>query len=78
MEDRIGTLAPGMKADIVLLSHDLARIPPAEVLHTQVLGTVLDGRFVYEGTGSGVNRTAEIPSHPGDACACLKFTRPVT
>ena len=74
MEDRLGTLEPGKLADLVLLEHDLARVPAAEVLHTQVLATVLDGKVVYEGP-SHVNRTSEIPSRPGDACACYRYTR---
>jgi predicted amidohydrolase YtcJ len=76
MEDRIGTLEPGKKADVVAVSRDLRNLPPLDVLHAQISATILDGRVVHEGAAS-VNRVAEIPTRPGDACACQRFTRPV-
>jgi predicted amidohydrolase YtcJ len=76
MEDRIGTLEAGKLADLTLMQHDLRKIPPPEVLHTQVVATVLGGKVIYEG-GRSVNRVDEIPARPGDACACRRFARPV-
>jgi cytosine/adenosine deaminase-related metal-dependent hydrolase len=76
MEDRIGTLEPGKKADIAILDRDLRVISAREVLDTQILATVVDGKFVYEGH-QRPNRAAEIPTRPSDACACRKFARPV-
>jgi predicted amidohydrolase YtcJ len=46
-EDRKGTLAPGKLADMVMLSADILRIPPAEVLTTRVKMTILGGEIVY-------------------------------
>lgn len=46
-EDLKGSLAPGMLADFVVLSHDILRVPDAELLQTRVLYTVLGGRIVY-------------------------------
>jgi hypothetical protein len=43
-----GTLAPGMLADFVVLDRDITKVPPAEILKTQVLRTVVGGRTVYE------------------------------
>jgi len=43
-----GLLAPGMLADFVVLDRDLTRVPPAEILHTRVLLTVVGGKTVYE------------------------------
>ncbi len=43
-----GLLAPGMLADFVVLDRDLTRVPPAEILHTRVLRTVVGGKTVYE------------------------------
>ena len=43
-----GMLQPGMWADFVILDRDLTRVPPAEILHTRVLRTVLGGKAVYE------------------------------
>jgi predicted amidohydrolase YtcJ len=46
-EDR-GAVAPGKRADLTVLSRDVTAIPPAEVLGTRVLMTVVDGRVVHE------------------------------
>ncbi|MGH9493042.1 MAG: amidohydrolase, partial [Terriglobales bacterium] len=43
-----GTLAPGMLADFVVLDRDITKVPPAELLKTRVLRTVVGGRTVYE------------------------------
>jgi len=42
-----GTLAPGMLADFVVLDRDLTKVPPPEILKTQVLRTVVGGNTVY-------------------------------
>jgi hypothetical protein len=42
-----GSLAPGKLADLVVLSRDIFRIPPDEILSARVEMTVLDGRIVY-------------------------------
>jgi predicted amidohydrolase YtcJ len=47
-EKEKGTLAPGMLADFTVLDHDLTAIPPAQILGTRVLRTVVGGRTVYE------------------------------
>jgi predicted amidohydrolase YtcJ len=46
-EQRKGTLAPGMLADLVVLSDDIVAVPPAQVLKTRVLLTVMGGRDTY-------------------------------
>jgi predicted amidohydrolase YtcJ len=43
-----GKLTVGMLADFVVLDRDLTKIPPAEMLKTQVLRTVVGGKTVYE------------------------------
>ena len=43
-----GKLIPGYVADFVVLDRDLTRIPAPEILKTQVLRTVVDGRTVYQ------------------------------
>jgi predicted amidohydrolase YtcJ len=45
-----GELVPGYVADFVVLDRDLTKVPAAEILKTQVLRTVVDGRTVYEAT----------------------------
>jgi len=47
-EEKIkGSLEPGKLADFVLLSDDITRIPPAEILKTHVVMTVVGGEVVY-------------------------------
>lgn len=43
-----GQIRPGMFADIVVLSADVTKIPPKEILKTVVLETWVGGRLVYE------------------------------
>ncbi len=47
-EKEKGTLAPGMLADFVVLDRDITAIPPAKILETKVLRTVVGGKTVYE------------------------------
>ncbi|MEM1055287.1 MAG: amidohydrolase [Bacteroidota bacterium] len=47
MEDEVGSLEPGKRADFVILSQDLMRVPPEEILATEVLATVIDGTPVF-------------------------------
>jgi len=42
-----GTLAPGMAADLVVLSRDLLAIEPEEIPQVQVEATVVDGTVVF-------------------------------
>ncbi|MBA3259625.1 MAG: amidohydrolase [Gemmatimonadales bacterium] len=46
-ENDRGKLAPGYKADLVLLNQDLTRIPPETIDQVQVLRTVVGGRVVF-------------------------------
>jgi len=43
-----GRLAPGYKADLVLLDQDLTRIPPETIERARVRATVVGGSVVYE------------------------------
>jgi hypothetical protein len=43
-----GRLAPGYKADLVLLDQDLTRIPPEAIERASVRVTVVGGRVVYQ------------------------------
>lgn len=47
-EQRVGTLAPGMLADIVIWSEDLAALPADKVSKASVRMTLFDGRVVYD------------------------------
>jgi predicted amidohydrolase YtcJ len=47
-EKHKGKLEPGMLADFLVLDQDLTAVPPAKILLTKVLRTVVGGRTVYE------------------------------
>lgn len=46
-EDRKGQLKPGLLADMVVLSKDLFRIAPQDILTTQAVWTILGGKVVF-------------------------------
>lgn len=46
-ENEKGSLEPGKLADFVMLSADIMRIPPPEILRARVTMTVLGGEIVY-------------------------------
>ena len=43
-----GSLEPGKRADFIVLDRNLLEIPEDEIVQTQVLRTVVDGRVVFE------------------------------
>ncbi|MGH9714182.1 MAG: amidohydrolase [Candidatus Acidiferrales bacterium] len=47
-EQRKGTIAPGMFADIVVFPVDLTRIPAKDLLHTPVTMTITGGQIIYQ------------------------------
>lgn len=47
-EKEKGSLTPGKLADFVLLSHDILRAPPKQILAARVLLTVVNGRIVHD------------------------------
>ena len=47
-ENDRGRLAPGFRADLTVLTRDITRIPPREILDTRVALTVVGGRVVTE------------------------------
>jgi predicted amidohydrolase YtcJ len=46
-EDRLGSLAPGKLADLVVLDRDIYNIDPMAIAETQVLGTLLGGEWKW-------------------------------
>jgi predicted amidohydrolase YtcJ len=50
-ETEFGRIANGLLADFVVLSRDITRIPPAQILDTKVLLTVMGGRETYRAKG---------------------------
>jgi hypothetical protein len=51
--DRLGSLAPGKLADLVILDRDVFACDPMEIAGTQVLATMIGGRLVYERLAGG-------------------------
>lgn len=47
MEARLGTLTPGKWADLVVLDPDILTTDPSLIPQTQVLGTMVGGRWTY-------------------------------
>jgi predicted amidohydrolase YtcJ len=50
-EKDFGRISTGLFADFVVLSQDITRIPPAQILETKVLLTVMGGRETYRARG---------------------------
>ena len=46
-EHRKGRLAPGMLADLVVLSDDILSLPPSRLLEVKVLRTIMDGKDTF-------------------------------
>ena len=54
-EDRIGTLAPGKLADIVIMDRNLFDASPAEILEAKPLYTFIDGQVMYQAEGADLS-----------------------
>ena len=46
-EYRRGKIAVGYDADLTILSNNLLEIDASEVLNTQILGTIVNGKIIY-------------------------------
>jgi predicted amidohydrolase YtcJ len=49
MESSLGTIAPGKRADLVLLDRDVLTVAPEEMREAKVLWTMVAGKTVYQG-----------------------------
>jgi predicted amidohydrolase YtcJ len=47
MEDKIGTITVGKKADLVFLQKDLFKVPTYEIHATKVMQTMMDGKVTH-------------------------------
>ena len=47
MEEEVGSLEAGKRADFVVLSQDIMSVPPEQILATRVIATYVDGAPVY-------------------------------
>ena len=48
IEDEVGSIEVGKKADLILLDQNLFEIDPEEIPKTKVLGTMFDGKIVHD------------------------------
>ncbi len=46
-ETQKGSLTPGKLADLVIIDRDIFKIDPTDILHARVVGTIVDGRFIW-------------------------------
>ena len=46
-EHKRGKIRPGFDADLTILSHDITQCHPKEILKTEILGTMVAGKIVY-------------------------------
>jgi len=51
-----GRLEPGYLADMVVLDRDITKVPPQDLLHTQVLRTVVGGNTVFQAAAGQMAR----------------------
>jgi predicted amidohydrolase YtcJ len=47
-EKELGTLTPGMLADLVIIDHDLTRVPPETIRDARIMLTMVGGRIVFD------------------------------
>ena len=47
-QDKLGSIAPGKLADLVVLDRDIFATEPMEIAQAQVVMTIFDGRVVYQ------------------------------
>jgi len=47
-EGNLGTLEPGKRADLIVLSQDIFDVPPENISDTRVVLTMVDGKVVFE------------------------------
>jgi hypothetical protein len=52
MEDQVGSLEPGKRADFVVLDRDIMSVPTRDIADTRVLETWLDGQRVFSAQSS--------------------------
>lgn len=52
LENEVGSIEPGKKADFIILNQDLMKVDEKEVLKTKVVMTYLGGRKVYSKAGN--------------------------
>jgi predicted amidohydrolase YtcJ len=52
LQDRIGTIAPGKRADLILIDRDVLTVTPEEMRDARILWTMVGGTTVWSASGS--------------------------
>jgi predicted amidohydrolase YtcJ len=47
LQDKIGTITPGKRADLVLIDRDVLTVPVEEMRQAKILWTMVGGKTVY-------------------------------
>jgi predicted amidohydrolase YtcJ len=50
-EDQLGSLTTGHRADLIVLDRDPFSVPPADLMRTRVLATMIEGVWVWQSPG---------------------------
>ena len=61
-----GRLEPGYFADFIVLDRDITKADPQQLLHTQVVETIVNGQPVYTRQSSATHASAFRPVHDDD------------
>ncbi len=69
VEDRLGSLAPGMLADLVVLAEDPFAVDPMDLAGLPALATLVAGRFVHADPALGLDRFCCTPASGDPAAA---------
>ena len=62
MEDLIGSLEVGKRADLIIIDRDIFELTPDEIWDTRVLTTMMNGKVVY--LASEVTEALGIDDYP--------------
>ncbi len=54
LENKIGSIEVGKRADIAIWDRDLASVPAEQIKNLQCLMTLIDGEVLYSAPGSPV------------------------
>jgi hypothetical protein len=57
-EEEKGSIEVGKLADLVVLSQDVLAVPDDQIMKTEVLATIVDGRVLFGGGGNGAKGSA--------------------
>jgi predicted amidohydrolase YtcJ len=57
----LGSLELGKRADLIVLDRDPLEVPPEEIPKVQVLGTMIEGVWVWQASGAQLGGPRQAP-----------------